>query len=318
MKKILIVRLSSLGDVIHTFPMVYDIKKNIPEYEIDWLVDESFTDIVKINPHVNKIISIPLRRWKNHKFAAIFEFIKWKNSVKDRDYDHIIDAQGLVKSAIFTKIFKGIVHGLGKYSIKEKLANKFYNYSYETGKEYLAITKNRVLAGQIFGYKIDTDKVNFGLNYKSKANPIKPKYVVFFHATSKDSKKYSKNNWATLADYLVKVYNLDIILPYGNVDEKLDAENIKSIAESNKITVCEKILNYNEMTDLITHAEFIFGVDTGLIHLANALDKKLIAIFIDSDPKKTGVFESNIAKNIGNKSRAPLVSDIIDLFEKIK
>ena len=318
MKKILIIRLSSLGDVIHTFPMVYDIKKNKPEYEIDWLVDENFKDIVKLTPNVNKIISIPLRRWKANKIAAIFEFIKWKKSIKDRNYEHIIDAQGLVKSAIFTKIFKGIVHGLGKYSIKEKLANRFYNYSYETGREYLATTKNRLLASQIFGYKIDIEKVNFGLTFKSKVNPIKPKYVVFFHATSKDSKKYSKNNWATLADYLVKVYNLDVVLPYGNADEKLDAESIKNIAESSKITVCERILNYNEIADLITHAQFIFGVDTGLIHLANALNKKLIAIFTDSDPQKTGVFESGIAKNIGSQGKAPLVSDIIDLFEKIK
>ncbi|HLX54565.1 MAG TPA: lipopolysaccharide heptosyltransferase I [Aquella sp.] len=318
MKKILIIRLSSLGDIIHTFPMVYDIKKNKPEYEIDWLVDENFKDIVKLNPNVNEIISIPLRRWKSNKFAAIFEFFKWKNSLKNRNYDHIIDAQGLVKSAIFTRIFKGTVHGFGKYSIKEKLANKFYNYCYETGKEYLAATKNRLLASQIFGYKIDKEKINFGLNFKSRVNPIVSNYVVFFHATSKKSKKYSKNHWATLADYLIKEYDLSVVLPYGSVDEKLDAIEIKNIAESDKIIVCDRMLNYNEMADLIINAQFIFGVDTGLVHLANALEQKVIAIFTDSDPQKTGIFESNIAKNVGNQGKAPLVSDIIDTFEKIK
>lgn len=317
MKKILIVRLSSLGDIIHTFPMVYDIKHNHPEYEIDWLVDESFKDLVKLNPYINQIISVPLRRWKSNKLTAILEFIKWRNHVKRESYDYIIDAQGLIKSAIFTRLFKGPVHGLGKYSIKEKLATKFYNYNYETGREYLATTKNRILASQIFDYKIDLDKVNFGLSFKYKTNRTKQNYVVFFHATSKESKKYSKNNWATLADYLIKGYNLSIVLPYGNINEKLDASNIKSIAESNKITVCSKTLNYDEIVDLIINARFIFGVDTGLVHLANALEKKVIAIFTDSNPQKTGIFESGIAKNIGDEGKAPLVSEIIDLFEKM-
>ncbi|MCC2626146.1 MAG: waaC [Burkholderiales bacterium] len=318
MKKILIIRLSSLGDIIHTFPMIYDIKKNNPDYAIDWLVDENFKDIARFCPQITTVIPIPLRRWKASKLSAIFEFIKWKSSLKNREYDYIIDAQGLVKSAIFTRVFKGTVYGLGKYSIKEKLANKFYNYSYETGKEYLATTKNRLLASKIFDYKIDTNTVNFGLDFKSHINNNEPGYVIFFHSTSKDSKKYSKNNWATLADYLVKGYNLDVILPYGNMLEKIEAESIKKIAESNKIIVCDRVLNYNEMAELIINARFVFGVDTGLIHLANALDKKLIAIYTDSDPAKTGVFESVKAKNVGSKGTAPLVSDIIDLFEKIK
>ncbi|MCC2644373.1 MAG: waaC [Burkholderiales bacterium] len=317
MKKILIIRLSSLGDVIHTFPMVYDIKIKKPEYTIDWLVDENFEDIVKLNPHVNKIISIPLRRWKNNKIGAIYEFISWRNQVKYESYDYIIDAQGLIKSAIFTKLFKGTIHGLGKYSIKEKLATRFYNYKYETGKEFLATTKNRLLASQIFDYKINKATLNFGLHLKSKTNKIKDNYVIFFHGTSKDSKKYSKNNWATLADYLIKEYNLNIILPYGSVYEKIEANNIKNIASSDRIFVCDKILDYTELADLIINANFIFGVDTGLVHLANALNKKVIAIFMDSDPLKTGVFESDIAKNIGDIGKAPLVTDIIDLYEKI-
>jgi heptosyltransferase-1 len=317
MKKILIVRLSSLGDVIHTFPMVYDIKKNVADCEIDWLVDDSFKDIVKLNKYVNKIILLPLRKWKYNKIRAVFEFVKWKKLLESKNYDYIIDAQGLVKSAFFTKFFEGIIHGFGRDSIREKLATNFYDYSHETGKECSAINKNRLLASKIFNYKVDMKKINFDLDFKKEENFIKHDYVVFFHATSKDSKKYGNNNWATLADYLIKEYNLHVVLPYGSANEKIDAQNIKNIADSSKIIVCDNILNYNEITNLIDNANFIFGVDTGLLHLANALNKKLIAIFTDSDPDKTGVFESKIAKNIGGKGKTPLVSDVIDLFEKI-
>lgn len=318
MKKILIVRLSSLGDIIHTFPMIYDIKQKIDQSEIHWLVDDSFSGIIKLNPHVDKVISIPLRKWKKNKISAFFEFKKWKKSLEDKNYDYIIDAQGLVKSAFFTRFFEGIVYGLGRYSAKEKLATKFYDYTYETGKEYLAITKNRLLASQIFGYKIDIKKVNFGLNFKNNKNIISSKYVLFFHATSKNSKKYGNNNWATLADYLIKEHGYTIVLPYGNQSEKQDAEIIKNIADSKNITICDSILDYTELANLIANSDFVFGVDTGLIHLANALDKKLIAIFADSNPQKTGVFESDTAKNIGITGKPPLLTDLIDLFEKIK
>lgn len=317
MKKILIVRLSSLGDIIHTFPMLYDIKQNEPHCQIDWLVDENFREILTLNPHVDRIISLPLRKWKANKLSALVGFIKWKKLLSNKNYDYIIDVQGLVKSAIFTKLFVGTVYGLGKYSIKEKLATRFYNYSYETGREHYATIKNRILASKIFNYRIDIKNMCFGLDYQGAATDVPAKYTVFFHATSRASKKYGNSNWATLADYLIKEHGLTVILPYGNSEEKLDAENIKQRVGSANIVVCDKVLNYTAMTNLIINAQFIFGVDTGFIHLANALNKKLIAIFTDSDPAKTGVFESAVAKNIGSLDNTPLASDIIDLFEKL-
>ena len=316
--KILIVRLSSLGDIIHTYPMLYDIKKNLPDATVDWLVDENFVSLLQLNPLVDNIISIPLRKWKKNKFSFVSNFLKWRKQTGS--YDYIIDSQGLIKSALLAKCFHGPIYGLGKNSIREKLASRFYNKSFETGRQLLAITKNRILASMIFGYKIDTDYANFGLSnaiISDNQLPIEKPYTIFFHATSKDSKKYPQEYWAKLATYLIENHNLSIILPFGNEQEKTESLAINNLINSNKVYVPENTFDYTKLTEMITNAEFIFGVDTGLIHLANALNKKLIAIYVDTNPDKTGIFESHIAKNIGNINKIPPVNQIINLYESI-
>lgn len=319
MVKILIVRLTSLGDIIHTFPMIYDIKQNVKDCQIDWLVDSSFADIVKFNHHINQTIAIPLRKWKKNKLFAIFSLIKWKRSLSNITYDYIIDSQGLIKSASLSKLFKGTVHGLDQKSIKEKLASKFYKHVYETGDHPLATNKNRVLASKIFSYDVDLTKTCFDLNFiASCPNNNLKRYVMFFYATSKPSKQYSLNNWVTLADYLIKTYDLNVILPFGNNSEKMIATAIKQKVNSENIIIYDHVLSYNEIGNLIHDAFFIFGVDTGLTHLANALGKNIIAIYVDTNPLKTGIVESSIAKNIGGENNIPYVSNIIDLFEVLK
>src|SRR5947208_3610537 len=108
---ILIVRLSSLGDIIHTYPMLYDIKTNIPNCNVDWLVDDEFVELVKLHPLVNNVVSIPLRKWAKNKFTLLKNFITWKKKLKleykNNHYDYILDSQGLLKSAILTRYFNG-------------------------------------------------------------------------------------------------------------------------------------------------------------------------------------------------------------------
>lgn len=352
--KILIVRLSSLGDIVHTFPMIQDIKDHFPDSTIDWLVDSSFVDLVQINPNINAIIDIPLRSWLKNKLSLIANFIKWKNNLKNIDYDYIIDAQGLFKSAILTKFFRGKVYGLDKNSAREKLATMFYRCKIHTGKNLLAIQKNRLLAAKIFNYSMNVEAVSFGLdsikpvqrppnsslgrsdgiggdamkNVEEASNfsdfrmigvTHTSKYVVFFHATSKDSKKYPSGQWADLAKYLIQKHGLEIILPYGSMRERQESEEIRNFLPeyARMLKIPEAKLSYANLAELINNAAFVFGVDTGLVHLANSLNKKLIAIYTDTNPSKTGVFETPLAKNIGNIGVMPAVDDIIDSFELI-
>ena len=319
MQKILIIRLSSLGDIIHTYPMIHDIKSNLPNCTIDWLVDERFAGLVKLNPLVDNIVSIPLRYWKMHKLKFVYNLKNWKNELKCLSYDYIIDSQGLLKSAILSKVFNGVVHGFGRHSIREKLASVLYNKRYETGRNIQAITKNRLLASLIFGYTINQGVVNFGLNKSVYPQLDLPsKYVIFFHATSKESKKLPLDYWVNLGHYLLKQDDLQIILPFGNEEEKNLSIIIKQKINSSKVLVPDTTFDFMMLSRLICNSQFIFGVDTGLIHLANALNKRLIAIYVDTKPTETGIFETNIAKNIGNKDNIPKLQQIIDLYETIR
>lgn len=316
--KILIVRLSSLGDVIHTFPMINDIKINLPNTIIDWVVDESFADIIKLNNNINKIIPISLRKWKKNKFTLITNVKNWSKSIDNKNYDYIIDSQGLLKSAIIANTFIGKHYGFSFNSIKEKLASFFYDEHYSISKNQLAINRNRLLASAIFKYKINLDILNFNLTPKlsSEFDYLK-NYVIFFHATSKENKKLKTIVWQQLATYLINKYNLNIVIPYGNYQEKDESLLIKTKINSDKVFVFEKVLNYNKIADLIFNANVIIGVDTGLIHLANALNKKVIAIYVNSDPSKTGIIESDNAYNLDLSKNGSDIETIIKTFNKM-
>lgn len=317
-KKILIIRLTSLGDIIHTYPMVYDIKNNIKNAKIDWLVDERFASIIQLNPLVNRVVSIPLREWKQNKLLFIFKLIKWIKNLKHIKYDYIIDSQGLIKSALLSKYFIGVRYGFDKKSVREKLACLFYDRTFNINNNQLAIFKNRELASKIFDYKI-SDTINFGIKQSFPIlNDYNYRYIIFFHSCSSEKKKYPINLFAELANKLVNHNNIFIILPYGNLNEKKQSILIQNqVTRKEQIIIPPKIFSFSELHSLIYHAEFIFGVDTGLTHLANALNKPLIAIFTYTDPKKTGIIESNIAKNIGSNQNSPTVDTLVNIYKNL-
>ncbi|MBY0379898.1 MAG: lipopolysaccharide heptosyltransferase I [Burkholderiales bacterium] len=320
MIKILVIRLSSMGDIIHTFPMVKDIKNNIANCSIDWLVDENFKEILKYNTNIDNVVSIPLRNWKKSKLKFIFKFIKWKKSLTNIKYDYIIDSQGLLKSAILSKCFKGNVYGYSIKSVREKLACIFYKRRIDILDVPLVTIKNRLLSKNIFNYTIVNSNIDFGIaeNLKFEFKSFfEFNYIILFHATSKKDKKYPVNNWIEIIKFILSNYDYKIILPYGSSVEFIESNNLKNYFNSDNVIVHEKIYNFSELYNLIYNSSFVIGVDTGLIHLSNALNKKMIGIYTNTDPNKTGIIESNIAKNLGNINMIPDSSEVIELFNNI-
>jgi heptosyltransferase I len=292
MKKILIIKTSSLGDVIHALPALTDAKQNIADITFDWVVEENFAEIPKLHSAVNNIIPVAIRRWRKHLITSIknHEISKFRSKLKANKYDYIIDAQGLIKSGFITFMANGIRCGMDKNSARESLAAMFYQRKYLVPKNQHAITRIRQLFAAILDYHLPTNAPNYGIKAAGFNLPIKyANYLVFVHATSRDDKLWPEAYWIALAQ-LAQANGFKALLPWGSGVEK---ERALRIAANSSNSVVLPKTNLTEIADILSQAKAVVAVDTGLGHLAAALDKPLISLYGPTDPFLIGSVGQN-------------------------
>ena len=291
---VLLIKMSSMGDIIHTLPAVTDAMNAIPDLQIDWVVEPAFSDIPLWHPAVKQIIPMPLRQWRKNIVESIRsgEIKQFLQTLKQKKYDAIIDAQGLLKSAIVTKIARGETHGFDKYSAKEFISSFFYMHKYSVEKDQHAITRSR----QLFAKALQYDFLNSKPNYHIDTNQLPAlnfetpeKYLVFLHGTTWETKHYPEMYWQQL---LAKADENDITvyLPFGNIAEKQRAERLAATAK------CVKILpklSISEMATLLKNATAVVTGDTGLGHLSAVLTTRTIGLYGSTDPKHVGMVGDN-------------------------
>ena len=308
--KILLVRLSSMGDLIHTLPAVEDLARQCPEVELHWLCEAGFADIARLHPFVKKVHVMKWRQWRKHLFQAETwrEIGRLKTDLQAESFDFVLDSQGLIKSACFAKMAKSPIYGLDKHSARESLAALAYSKTFAVPKGKNAVWRNRELFAQVFGYTMPETQV-FGLSVPESGclKNVQSPYYVALHATSRDSKLWPVEHWRALLKKLNEEQQCNVYLPWGNKTEKMRAEQIAS--DLPFVFVCDKI-NLLQAAFLLKNAEGIIGVDTGLLHLANALEKPVVGIYTDTDPAKTGVQVSAYAKNLGGIAQIPNVDEV--------
>ncbi len=314
MPKILIIRLSSIGDIFHTFTVLPDIKKALPNCQIDWLVDESFKSVAQLSPLIDNVISIPLRKWKKNKFTWILNLIKFKNTLSKTKYDYIIDTQGLIKSAFLAKLlFNGKIYGLDKSSAREPIASLFYNYSFKVCQDNVAVIRLRGLIAKIFKLEHDLSDFSFEVLRQNLDINSKYGYILFLHGTSKDNKKWPLEDWITLSNWILTNTKYDIILTYSNTAEFEFANKLKATINDPRVKIIDK-LDFLKLTDLIANAKLIIGVDTGFTHMANLLKKPTLAIYLHSKPGYVGMLESHIAHNFGGYKKQVKPAELIEFI----
>lgn len=303
--KILLVRLSSMGDLIHTLPAVEDLTRMCPDVELHWLSEAGFADIARLHPFVKKVHTMKWRQWRKHltKAETWHEIGRLKTALQQEQFDFVLDSQGLLKSALFAKLAHAPIKGLDGSSARERGAAWFYQQRFAVPKGKNAVWRNRELFAQVFGYEMPAVQC-FGLVVpeSGRLNHLVEPYYVALHATSRDSKLWPLENWLELLQTLHHEQVCTVYLPWGNSSEKERAERMA--AELPFAVVCEK-MNLLQAAYLLKNAVGIVGVDTGLLHLANALDKPVVGIYTDTDPNKTGVQVSSWAKNVGNIAQIP-------------
>lgn len=292
--RVLIVKVSSLGDIIHTLPAVTDAKKAHPNVVFDWVVEENFIEVPSWHPAINKVIPVALRRWRLNLLKTYLnrEFLSFKKTLQNVHYDLVIDAQGLIKSGIISRLSRGLTVGLSNRTIREPLASLFYNKAYSVSWEKHAVDRIRQLFSRALNYEYDNYPLDYGIKFeKNNANDTgtKKNDIVFLHGTTRVNKYWPKEKWRDLAK-LATDYGCYVVLPWGTSEEKKRAE---FIGEKN---LKVKILGKKSLSDLaiaINKSKGVVAVDTGLGHLSAALSKSTVSLYGPTNPALCGTYGTN-------------------------
>lgn len=268
--RVLIIKTSSLGDVIHTLPALTDAAHAIPGIRFDWVVEEGFAEIPSWHPAVDQVIPVAIRRWRRNLWQTFKsgEWRQFKQRLRERQYDLVIDAQGLVKSAWLTRLVKAPVAGLDRYSAREGWASRFYDRRLSVALGQHAVERVRQLFALALAYDLPAGLGDYGLNLdRLQLQPAAP-YVVFLHGTTWATKHWPEVYWRELAERLGRK-GLQVRLPWGNPDEQARAERI-----AQGLQHCQVLpkLNLAGVARVLAGAKACVAVDTGLGHLAAALD----------------------------------------------
>lgn len=312
MPQILIVKTSSLGDVIHHLPVLADILMHRPEVRFDWVVEEGFTGIPALHPTVDRVIPVAMRRWRRALLsrATWHEIAACRALLQAMPYDLIIDAQGLLKSAIIARQARGVVHGQDRASAREPLAAAFYDVRHAVSRGQHAVARNRQLAALSLGYALPDTPPDYGIRAPQRPLPqaLPEAYLVGLHASSRDSKRWPDAHWVALSRALAE-QGLALLLPWGTHEERARAEQICAAAPNALVL---PRLSLAELATLLAGAVAAVGVDTGLVHLAAALGVTTVAIYTDTDPALTGVCAGRgIAVNLGGIGRIPQPAEVM-------
>lgn len=316
MNKLLLVRLSSMGDLIHTLPAITDLAKNRPHIELHWLCEQSFADIARLHPFVKKVQLMQWRTWRKKIWLSSVrqEIGCLQTQLKNEQYDVVLDSQGLLKSALFGKMAGVEMIGLDRVSARESLAACFYQRKIHVPKGVHAVWRNRDLFAQAFGYEV-VGQPDFGIHRLPENEwVLDDEYCVALHATSRESKLWPVEHWLQLLTYIHQHYQFMVWLPWGNEQEKKRAEYMAS--KLSFARVCSKLTLF-QAAYLLQKARVVVGVDTGLLHLANAVDTALVGIYTDSNPVKTGVQPSAWAMNVGDVGQTPTVAQVALAVEQV-
>ncbi|RUM92234.1 MAG: lipopolysaccharide heptosyltransferase I [Thiomicrospira sp.] len=296
--RVLIVKMSSMGDVFHTFPALSDAMQSIPGLQVDWIVEKSFAEIPEWHPVVNKVFPIELRKWrqtlwKKQTRQAVQAFFQ---QVNQQHYDFVIDAQGLLKSVwVVRNIQTGTKVGLDWHSAREPLASLGYQQKVHVPKKQHAIERLRQLFSKTLNYDYSPkSSIHYGLDTAAWSKPTEltqqfgdDVYSVFLHGTTWDTKLWPEEYWVELLQKVVDK-GRKVVLPWGNQEELERAKRIANSVKNDQAWVPDAPLGLTTMARILKFAKFVVSVDTGLSHVAAALDVPMVVMYRVTDPRLVG------------------------------
>lgn len=323
--RILLVKLSSMGDVIHNLPVVSDIAHAFPHAAIDWVTESAYVELVKLHPRVRKALPINLRTlkkqwWKPERWSQLAAH---RAALSAQEYDAIIDTQGLVKSAIVAAWANGERYGMSSGSAREPLAAKFYQHRFHIAKNEHAVMRNRQLAAAALGYRLNVE-TDYGLIGKSLGSPrpewlpndngsshAAHRYIVFLHATSRPDKQWPTAQWIALGKKL-QALGFILVLPWGSATEKQTSDSLAALLAHSIQPIVPPAMALTKAATMLAGAAAVVGVDTGLAHLAVALGRPTVGLYMTTSPHLTGLFGAKRVINLGGGTKVSPANPSID------
>ncbi len=286
--QVLIIKSSSMGDLIHTLPALTDAGKAIPAIRFDWVAEQSFAEIPLWHPQVERVIPVTLRRWRQHPWQSFsnHEFNQFHQALRLQSYDLIIDAQGLIKSSVLACFAKGRRVGLGFRSVREAWASLLYHQRYAVNPKLHAVERTRLLFSKALGYELNT-KLDYGIQRNklpSSALDIQKPYLMFMHGTTWATKHWPEAYWEALLKLATEA-GFKVLLPWGNEAERERAQRLANYSTAAQVL---PKLSLSDLASLIADAYACVSVDTGLGHLAAALGTPNISLYGPTHPALTG------------------------------
>jgi len=285
------VKMSSLGDVVHTLPALSDAAAAFgPALSVDWVVEEAFAAVPARHPAVTRVLPVAWRRWRSSLAASRGELAAFRRNLRRNRYDLVLDAQGLIKSAVVTALARAEVKaGLSRTSAREGAAALCYGHRVVVAREGHAVHRTRALFAQAFGYPIPTGPPDFGIAPASGATPLYGRQpgssprCVLLHGTTWDSKHWPERFWCDLARRAAAA-GFEVVIPWGDEKERVRAQRVA--ADSGAVVLDRMPLA--ELTEELSRAALVVGVDSGLAHLAGALEVPTLVIYGATSSALTG------------------------------
>lgn len=283
-----------MGDVVQTLPAVSDAARHFPHARFDWAVDESFAQVPAWHTSVERVLASRLRPWGRNvagsfRSGEVSSFLK---SLRERRYDLVVDLQGELKSAMIARLARGKRHGYDRRSVHEWGAHLIYNRRFNVLKGEHSIQRMRRLLSQALSYSYDEREVDYGIDRSRLPKPTLPipePFMVFIHSTSWESKNWPEFYWRDLTERATRA-GFHVVLPWGTETER---ERSVRIAGDNSKVVVLPDLSISEKASIISRAHATVGLDTGLSHIAAALDIPSITLYGATDPRLVGATGRN-------------------------
>jgi heptosyltransferase-1 len=310
--RILFVKTSSLGDVVHNCPAVTDVARCVPGAVIDWVVEAPFAEVAALHASVRRVIPVAIRRWRGALLSTDTwaEFGEFRAALRSEQYDAVIDSQGLVKSALIAVLAQGRRHGFDRASAREPFAAHFYDVAHAVPGDMHAVDRNRQLAASALGYRVE-GPCDYGLRISDEI-PMQARnpFAMLFTMTSRDDKLWPEEHWRSLGNAL-ETRGVHCLLPWGTEEERRRCARIATAIPG---AVVPRRMTLSELAGLARQARCVVGVDTGLAHLAAAVGVPVIGLYCGSDPALTGLHGGRQVRSIGNRGMPPSVAEVLEIL----